>query len=130
MRFLGIDYGTKRVGLAISDEGGQIAFPKSVVSNTKDIVFDIKKVCLEEDASIIVIGESRNLDWKPNSLMKDIESFMEDLKKEIDIPLHLEPEFLTSHQAQKIQGKNNLLDASAAAIILQRFLDRENNKNN
>ena len=62
--------------------------------------------------------------------MKDIESFMEDLKKEIDIPLHLEPEFLTSHQAQKIQGKNNLLDASAAAIILQRFLDRENNKNN
>ena len=130
MRLLGIDYGTKRVGLAVSDEGGQIAFPRSVVNNTKDLVGDIKKICLEENISDIVIGESRNLDWTPNPLMKDIESFMEELKKEINTPLHLEPEFLTSHQAQKIQGKNEMLDASAAAIILQRFLDRKNNNPN
>lgn len=128
MRFLGIDYGTKRVGLALSDEDGQLAFPKSVLSNSKDIIEDIKKLCAEEGISGVVIGESRDLDGTPNPLMKDIEIFMEQLKKEIDIPLYLEPEFFTSHQAQKIQGKNKMLDASAAAIILQSFLDKENNK--
>ena len=128
MRFLGIDYGTKRVGLALSDEDGQLAFPKSVLSNTKDLATDIKKICVEENISGVVVGESRDLDGTPNPLMKDIEIFMEQLKKEIDVPLYLEPEFFTSHQAQKIQGKNDMLDASAAAIILQSFLDKENNK--
>ena len=128
MRFLGIDYGTKRVGLALSDEDGQLAFPKSVLSNTKDLAMDIKKICVEESISGIVVGESRDLDGTPNPLMEDIEIFMEQLKKEIDVPLYLEPEFFTSHQAQKIQGKNDMLDASAAAIILQSFLDKENNK--
>ena len=130
MRFLGIDYGTKRVGLALSDEDGQLAFPKSVLSNTKDLIEDIKKICVEENISGVVIGESRDLDGTPNPLMKDIEVFMEKLKKEINTPLYLEPEFLTSHQAQKIQGKNSMLDASAAAIILQSFLDKENNDPN
>lgn len=125
MRFLGIDYGTKRVGLALSDEDGQLAFPKSVLSNTKDLALDIKKICVEENISGVVIGESRDLDGTPNPLMKDIEIFMEQLKKEVSVPLYLEPEFFTSHQAQKIQGKNKMLDASAATIILQSYLDRK-----
>ena len=128
MRFLGIDYGTKRVGLALSDEDGQLAFPKSVLSNTDSLIDEIREICVEENISGIVIGESLDLDGTPNPLMKDIGIFMEKLKEEINIPLHLEPEFLTSHQAQKIQGKNKMLDASAAAIILQSFLDKENNK--
>ena len=128
MRFLGIDYGTKRVGLALSDEDGHLAFPKSVLSNTDNLIDEIKEICVEENISGVVIGESRDLDGTPNPLMKDIEIFMEQLKKEIDIPLYLEPEFFTSYQAQKIQGKNKMLDASAAAIILQSFLDKENNK--
>ena len=128
MRFLGIDYGTKRVGTALSDEDGQLAFPKSVLSNTDSLVDEIKKICAEENISGVVIGESRDLDGTPNPLMKDIEIFMEELKKEINIPLYLEPEFLTSHQAQKIQGKNKMLDASAAAIILQSYLDRKQYK--
>ena len=130
MRFLGIDYGTKRVGLALSDDDGQLAFPKSVLNNTKDLATDIKKTCVEENISGVVIGESRDLDGTPNPLMEDIEIFMEQLKKEVDIPLYLEPEFFTSYQAQKIQGKNNMIDASAAAIILQSFLDKENNNPN
>ena len=128
MRFLGIDYGTKRVGLAISSEDGNFAFPKIVLRNTKNLIGDIKKTCEEESITGIVIGESRDLDGKPNPLMEDIKVFMEKLKKEIRIPMYLEPEFFTSHQAQKIQGKNDMLDASAAAIILQSFLDKENNK--
>jgi len=129
MRFLGIDYGTKRVGLALSDDNGRLAFPRSILKNTKDLAPEVKKICVEENISGIVIGESLDFHGRPNPLMKDIGIFMESLKKETDIPMFLEPEFLTSHQAQKIQGKNELLDASAAAIILQSFLDKKNNKN-
>ena len=128
MKFLGIDYGTKRVGLSTSSEDGNFAFPKTVLKNTKSLIEDIKRICVEESVTGIVIGESRDLDGKPNPLMKDITTFMEQLKEEIGIPMYLEPEFLTSHQAQKIQGKNDMLDASAAAIILQSFLDKEKNK--
>lgn len=128
MKLLGIDYGTKRVGVATSSEDENFAFPKVVLKNTNSLIEEVKKICEEENVAGVVIGESRDLDGTPNPLMKDIKIFMERLKEEIDLPLYLEPEFLTSHQAQKIQGKNDMLDASAAAIILQSFLDKENNK--
>ena len=128
MRFLGIDYGTKRVGLALSSEDGRLAFPESVLKNTGNLIDEIQRICEKENVSGVVVGESRNLDGMPNPIMKDIEIFIERLKKKVNVPLYLEPEFLTSHQAQKIQGKNNMLDASAAAIILQSYLDRKQYK--
>lgn len=125
MKFLGIDYGTKRVGIAISSGNNTIAFPKSVLPNTKNLIGEIKTIYENEDIAGIVVGESHNFKGEPNPLMKDIEIFIEKIKKEIDTPIYLEPEFLTSHQAQQIQGKNKMLDASAAAIILQSFLDKK-----
>ena len=125
MKFLGIDYGTKRIGIAISSGNNTIAFPKSVLSNTKNLIDEIKTIYKKEDIAGIVIGGSFNFKGESNPLMKDIEIFIEKIKKEIDTPIYLEPEFLTSHQAQQIQGKNKMLDASAAAIILQSFLDKK-----
>ena len=128
MKFLGVDYGTKRVGIATSDEDGRLAFPKNVLKNTNSLIKEIKEICVEENIVGVVVGESRNLDGTPNPLMKNIDTFMEQMKKEIDVPLYFEPEFFTSHQAQKIQGKNDMLDASAAAIILQSYLDKKQYK--
>ena len=48
MKFLGVDYGDKRVGIAVSDEGGVFAFPRAVLPNTKKIFDEIKKICAEE----------------------------------------------------------------------------------
>ena len=124
MRYLGIDYGTKRVGIALSDEAGMMAFPKDVVANTEKLLDDLLTICEKEGVEKVVVGESKNLDGTPNPLMEDINSFVTDWKARSVIPIVLEPEFLTSHQAQKIQGKNDMIDESAAAIILQSYLDR------
>jgi methionine--tRNA ligase beta chain len=62
--------------------------------------------------------------------MKNIDKFIEELKKITNRSVHLEPEFMTSVQASRIQGENKMIDASAATIILQSFIDKKNNKSN
>jgi putative holliday junction resolvase len=125
MRYLGIDYGDKRVGVAISDESRQLAFPYKVIENAgKDLVEKVLEIIQKEEIHKVVVGESLDFHGQPNAVMKNIEKFVEELKTKTEAEIFYEPEFLTSHQAQKIQGKNEMHDASAAAIILQSFLDR------
>lgn len=124
MRYLGIDYGSKRVGLALSDEEGKLAFPYVVLENKSDILERVKLIIEKEKVEKIVIGESKNFQGEENKIMLDIKKFADDLKEAVGKEVFYEPEFLSSHQAVQIQGKNSELDASAAAIILQSFLDR------
>jgi putative Holliday junction resolvase len=128
-RILGIDYGSKRVGLALSDENGQFAMPLSVVENDEILVDKIKKIALDNEIGEMVMGESRNYDGKPNSILIDSIALKEDLEREGYI-VHFEPEFMTSVQAERFQGKTDMLDASAAALILQSYLDKEKESNN
>jgi putative Holliday junction resolvase len=130
MRILGIDYGDKRVGLAISDEGGEFAFPVSTIKNSKYFMSDILEIIKEKGIEKIVVGESLNFLGEPNVIMKDIEEFCENLAKKTKIPIIYEPEFLTSVQSERFQGLVDLQDASAAALILQSYLDRDKNFNN
>ncbi len=125
MRYLGIDYGKKRVGLALSDETGKVAFPLAVLSNDENLIRAFEKICKEKGAGEIVIGESRDLSGKPNLIAAAIEKFKRELAASLGLPVHYEPEFWTSVQAERWQGKTNKLDSSAAAIILQSFLDRK-----
>lgn len=141
MRFLGIDFGLKRVGLALSDETGTLAFPHSVLPNDKKLVAEVALAAREQKVKAIVLGESKNLDGKANPLQKDIVSFKTALMKATKKPVHFEPEFWSSFQAARYQLRRpdgsrgselrsehrrvkEMLDASAAAIILQSFLDR------
>lgn len=124
MRYAGIDYGTKRVGVAFSDEKGRMAFPDCVLRNDKDFFSELKARLADKGAKAIVIGESRDLGGEPNPVAADIDRFAEKLKREINLPIYFEPEFYTSVEAGRIQGKNEMHDASAAAIILQSYLDR------
>jgi len=125
VKYLGIDYGKKRVGVAISDEEGKFAFPHSVVANSANLVQNVVEICRENLVEEVVVGESKDYTGSDNSIMKDIRSFVGNLKTESGLPVHLEPEFLTTAQAERIQGKNDMTDASAAAIILSSYINKK-----
>ena len=140
MRYLGIDYGCKRVGLSLSDEEGNMAFPYKIIPNNLELVDTIHNICGQEEISAIVLGESMDLSGKPNKIMGSIEEFKRNLETELDLPIYFEKEFMTTIEARGRVGKevNNAkkvvkikqtaADASAAALILARYLDRKNNK--
>ena len=127
MRYLGIDYGTKRVGVALSDEGGTMAFPELVLLNSKDLPKDIASMVKERGVGEVVLGESLDYNNRPNALMTSISYFKEELEKLIDVPVSYAPEQMSSMAAERFQGKSDLSDASAAAIILQWYLDKKKN---
>ncbi|MCE9643847.1 RuvX/YqgF family protein [Candidatus Parcubacteria bacterium] len=123
MKILGVDYGSRRVGIAISDEGAQFAFPKKVILATGDLSENIAMLASAEGASVVVIGESINFGGEDNSVMGAIRSLSADLM-ERGLEVVLEPEYFSSAEASRFQGERDDIDASAAAIILQRYLDK------
>jgi len=123
MKCLGIDFGEKRVGIAVSDEEGKIAFPSVVLANDKDLLKKIVDLCMQNRVEMVVMGESRDYQGQINPIMWKIEGFKKQLET-IGFKVVFEPEFMTSVQASQITGKNDMSDASAAAIILQSYLNR------
>lgn len=138
-RILGIDYGTKRIGVALSDTGAQFGQPYSVIKNSKttkdEVLAKIIDIIKTEQVAEIVLGESKDFKGQDNTVMSVIRDFKSRLECALvflappTVPVVFEPEFLTSHQAEYFQGKHDLLDASAAALILQSYLDKKNNQN-
>lgn len=123
-RILGIDFGTKKIGIAISDKSGNFAIPKLVLANDRNLSQNIEEIIKKENISEIVIGESIDYKGKENPIMKDTKIFAEKLREKFNLAVSFEPEFLTTHQAKSIQGESEMTDASAAALILQSFLDK------
>lgn len=128
MRHLGIDYGSKNIGLSLSDEEGMMAFPLKTVKNGASLFGEIKSITEKESVGVIIVGESLDYAGKENPIMKKIRPFAEKLKAETGLPIFFEPEFLTSREAGHIQGENEKTDASAAALILKSYLDKKKNK--
>jgi putative Holliday junction resolvase len=125
MRKLGIDYGTKKIGLAMTDEAGNMAFPHEVVPNNQDFVAKVLALIEQKAITEIIIGHSLDGEGKENEVHQAVKDFMTDLTLQTPIPIHLEPEQFSTQQATKLQGKNDQTDASAAAIILQSYLDKQ-----
>lgn len=125
MRILGIDYGSKRVGIALSDEAGQFAMPLIVLKNNKELLEEVRSIVTDNKVETIVMGESKSYKGEMNTIMEQITPFKALLEKELSIKVIFEPEFMTSVAAERFQGKNDMHDASAAALILQSFLDRD-----
>jgi putative Holliday junction resolvase len=126
MKYIGIDYGTKRIGLATSDDGGRMAFPLRVILNSRSVVPHIVKICKDEGVETIVIGESLDFKNTHNAIMRQITPFSEELKTASGLPVVFMNEVLSSREATHIQGDNKENDASAAAIILQSYLNKWN----
>jgi putative Holliday junction resolvase len=127
MVFLGIDYGTKKIGIALSDREGMIAFPKRVVPHTDELFDALEGVIASEGVAEIVVGESKDLSGKENKVMDEIRIFVKELENRFHLPVHLEQEFMTSLEARRGGTREEMVDASAAALILQRFLEKHQN---
>jgi putative Holliday junction resolvase len=125
MRYLGIDYGSKRVGLALSDESGSMAFPHAVISPTDSLARDLAALCEREAVGAIVIGHSLDRYGDPNPVHTAVETLVTDLTLETGLPVHLEPEQYTTRAAERIQGRTPQTDAAAAALILDSYLTKQ-----
>ncbi len=129
MRHLGIDFGTKKVGIAVSDEGGQMGFPHSVVPNDDRLLETVVALLYKQDIEAIVMGESLSLTGAENPVAKEAKQFAQALKAQTGLPVHFEPEMFTTQEAGRgIDGarggtKDNV-DAQAAALILTSYLAR------
>jgi len=137
MRYLGIDYGQKRTGLAVSDAGETIASPLKVLTMKRDcLVAGIVEIAKLENVDAIVLGLPLNMDGTASSGAKRVRSFAKRIKDSIDVPIHFQDERLSSFEARgKLAGadltrkkKKRRLDAVAAASILQSFLDEKRRK--
>lgn len=128
MKYLAIDYGTKRVGIATSDDEGTMAFPMRVIPNNGKLIKEIEAICRKERVGTIIVGESHNFQNKPNPIMRDIMPFADKLKRVTALPVEFMTEVFSSQEAARITGTNRTNDASAAAIVLQSYLDKIKNK--
>lgn len=135
-RIIGIDYGTKRIGLAVSDPLGMFASPLDTVHPAKIIEY-LKNYAAGEGISMFVVGYPMNMDNTPAAAARFVDGFLRRLAKDFpDIPVELEDERFTSvlaHRAMIDGGMKKMdrrdkavVDKISAAIILQSYLDRKN----
>ena len=133
---LGIDFGTKRVGLALSDRSNIIASPYRTLNyvSEKDLITQLETVVSENDIEILVLGLPINMKGEDTVQTKKVRNFKEILST-LQIPIVFEDERLSSVSAinslilQNVKTGHNKpeIDKTAAAIILQQYLDKSSN---
>jgi putative Holliday junction resolvase len=141
VRALAIDYGERRIGLALSDATGLLASPwkqmpndANVAAAARRLAEEIARLQAEDDGlAAVVIGLPRRLDGSANDQTARVKKLAELLKREIPVPITLQDERLTSHEADELlaqrehdwRKRKKDVDAMAAALILQDYLDHQ-----
>jgi putative Holliday junction resolvase len=133
MRYLAIDYGAKRTGLAVCDADERVVSPLRVLQGQKNLVAKIRQIVAAESVEAVVLGLPLNMDGSQGPQAKRVIAFAEQLRRHIGVPVHFQDERLSSFGAeQKLQEtglsrtkKQERLDALAAAEILESFLERQ-----
>ncbi len=132
MRYLGIDYGSKKVGLALSDEGGNMGFPHSILSNTPKLAEEVLALIKKERVEAVVVGESKDFMGNDNPIAADARLFSASIQAS-GIPVFFESETFTSAEARRMHVpaektrkpmNTDAVDASAAALILTSYLSK------
>lgn len=130
MRILGIDYGEKRVGVAISDPLGIIASPLLVIEHKDDdslVIEELLIIIETNNITRLVIGLPLNMNGSLGFQAQRICEFVDELKKYTQVAINFEDERESSKQVKEImktiKSKNNIIDDRAAAVILQNYLD-------
>ena len=140
-RVAGLDVGERRIGIAISDVTRTLARPVSVVRTSgldgdavDRAVVELRRLAAEEDGlTSLVVGLPRRLDGSPNDMTPRVEAFAAALGARTTLPIVLQDERLTSREAESRlalrerdwRARKKQLDAAAAAIILQDYLDEQ-----
>jgi len=124
MKYFGIDYGARFVGIAVSNNEGTIAFPRTTFQNDKDLLPTLVQAIRYENAEAIVVGDTRTHGGGENPITKKVEQLIVDLARETGLPISRGFEVFSSIEASRHAPKGRGHDDSAAAaVILQRFLD-------
>jgi putative Holliday junction resolvase len=128
MKYLGIDFGSKKVGFAQSDDEGRMAFPLMIAPNDASLLKDTLELVREMKFGMVVIGESVDGNGKPNAIAKEARKFGASIENAIDVKIAFEKEWYSTVEARKQPGNegNHNVDDQAAAIVLQRYLDKVN----
>ena len=138
MRILGLDVGRRRVGIAISDASATLARPLKTLPVTDEDVVDavtsevLRLSAEDEGVGVVVVGLPRRLDGSPSEQTGAVQAFIAALRPRLDIPVESEDERLSSREAESRlairerdwRKRKAHLDAAAAAVILQDYLDR------
>ena len=133
MRILGIDYGSRRLGLALSDPLGITAQPLDTLER-RSLAQDLARlsgIAAEREVTLVVIGLPTNLDGSPGALWEEAEGFRVRLEKELDLPVEGRDERLTTAEAERLlveadlsrRRRRQVIDKMAATLILQSYLD-------
>jgi putative Holliday junction resolvase len=133
MRYLSIDHGTRRTGLAICDAGESIVSPLAVIEGRQSLESKIAEIIKAENVGAVVLGLPLNMDGSEGPQTQLVRKFANKLRAHLDVPVHFQDERLSSFGAEEKLAPANLsrgkmkarLDAVAAAEILQAFLDRD-----
>jgi RNase H-fold protein (predicted Holliday junction resolvase) len=102
-----------------------MAFPHIVLNNDEKLLEKFGEIINERKVSEIVIGHSLNRDGQANHIHTQVEELIGDLTLHFGLPVHLEPEQYSTQEALRDQGRTSQTDASAAAIILNSFINRK-----
>jgi putative holliday junction resolvase len=145
VRALGIDYGERRIGLALSDATGLLASPWKTIANDANVGAAAQRLAVEINALLaepdglaaIVVGLPRRLSGEANDETPRVQKLVELLRREVSLPVELQDERLTSHAADEIlsarerdwRKRKKQLDAMAASLILQDYLDHRGTSN-
>ena len=133
MRVLAIDHGTKRIGIALSDEIGMLAHPLEYIPAEPfaDFLTRLKELLREKQVELILVGMPRNMDGSYGPAALKVQEFVAVLKETVATPIKTWDERLTSAQANRVliqaevrrDKRKQRVDAAAAAILLQSYLD-------
>ena len=132
-KILAIDYGKKRIGIAISDSKKSIAFPLKTIEN-KEIFLYLKEIIQSEKIEAIVLGEPKALNNKVNILFSEVINFRKKIISLFNLPVHLVDERFSSKIASKIildvnikkmkRRDKSLIDKVSASLILETYLKK------
>ena len=133
MRILALDHGTRRIGVAASDELKLIAQPLEYIlaEPTAEFLARLKQIIAEKEVELILIGMPRNMDGSYGPAAQKVQAFVAALKTEVSVPIKTQDERLTTVQANRSLLQANVrrdqrkekVDMTAAAILLQSYLD-------
>lgn len=124
MKILGIDYGRKHVGLAVTDDDGHMAFPfKTIqVSSRTQLFNDLERMVEFEGIRKVVVGLPVTLRGEEGHAATEVQKFICDLEELLNVPVDVVDERLTSAEAKKAGGKDGEEHAAAAQLILSTYL--------
>ena len=133
MRILGIDYGNKRVGVAVSDSLGWTAQPLVTLQmhGHQELLVEIREYIDKYEIEKLVVGMPYNMDGTMGKRAEITQAFVNFLKNNLELPIIIQDERLTTRQAKNIlleadvsrAGRKKVIDKMAASLILQSYLD-------